>query len=224
MVQGVGPIWLRYQGSDASVLNQVFAGREYDLARFPQKSRIDEALRRILVSGKRPTIIDAGANIGVSSIWFALRYPSATIVAVEPDSNNLDVARRNVTNFPSIILAPAAIGCRAGTANAVAKGETGYSTRTERTDTGDVAVITIADARALAGQDAELLIVKVDIEGFEADLFSENLDWLDETTALLVETHDWMLPGQHSSRALQRAVWGRDFEVLVRGESLFFVR
>ena len=154
-VQGVGPIWLRYQGSDASVLNQVFAGREYDLARFPQNSRIDEALERILVRGKRPTIIDAGANIGVSSIWFALRYPAATIIAVEPDSNNLAVARRNVTHFPNILLAPAAIGCRAGKVNAVATSETGYSTRTERADAGDVNVITIADAKALAGEDRQ---------------------------------------------------------------------
>lgn len=223
-VRGYGPIWVRTRGSDSAVLNQVFAGREYDLARFPQHKRILAALDDIVARGKRPVIVDAGANIGISAIYFSKRYPKATVVAVEPDPQNLKVAHRNLDHVPNIILMPAAIGARAGKVNAIAKSNDGSATRTERSESGEIAVLSIEEAKALAGPDAELLFVKVDIEGFESDLFAENLDWLDETKALLVEVHDWMLPGEHSSRALQRAMWCRDFEVLIRGETLMFVR
>jgi FkbM family methyltransferase len=223
-VRGYGPIWVRTKGSDSAVLNQVLAGREYDLSRFPQHKRILAALNDIRARGKRPVIIDAGANIGVSAIYFAKHYPDAVVVAVEPDPQNLDIARRNLNPVANIVLAEAAIGARGGKVNAIALDNGGYATRTERSEDGAIPVLSIDEAKTLAGENAELLFVKVDIEGFEADLFTENLGWLDETKALLVEMHDWMLPGQHSSRALQRAMWSRDFEVLIRGETLMFVR
>ena len=46
-----------------------------------------------------------------------------------------------------------------------------------------------------------LLLVKVDIEGFERDLFADNLDWIDATPLLVIELHDWMIPGRANSRA-----------------------
>ncbi len=222
-VPDVGPMWARFQDSDASVLRQVFAGRSYDLARFPQHARVRAAMERIVAAGKRPVIVDAGANIGASAVWFALRYPEAMVVAVEPDPSNLEIARRNVARFANIVLAPAAIGGQSGLANVVTQGS-GEATRTERGSGGETPILTIADAKALAGPGAELLAVKVDIEGFEADLFAHNLEWIDEISALMIELHDWMLPGQHSSGPLQRAVLDRGFEMLVRGESVFFVR
>ncbi len=42
------------------------------------------------------TIIDLGANIGVSALYFGLRYPSAEIHCFEPDPNNFSQLRKNV--------------------------------------------------------------------------------------------------------------------------------
>jgi hypothetical protein len=69
----------------------------------------------------------------------------------------------------------------------------------------------------------ELLIAKIDIEGFESDLFAADTDWIDQTTVLIIEPHDWMLPGQGSSRTF-RAAMGPEFDMLVSGENLVFVR
>lgn len=40
-------------------------------------------------------IIDAGANIGATAIFFALKYPFAQIISVEPDGWNCALARVN---------------------------------------------------------------------------------------------------------------------------------
>ena len=39
------------------------------------------------------TIIDGGANIGLTSVFFANRYPKAEIVAVEPEEGNFEMLR-----------------------------------------------------------------------------------------------------------------------------------
>jgi hypothetical protein len=66
------------------------------------------------------------------------------------------------------------------------------------------------------------LIVKVDIEGGEAAMFRSNIGWLDQTDLLICETHDWLFPGQGTSRPLFEAIAGRKFEVIQKGEYISF--
>ena len=40
-------------------------------------------------------IIDAGANIGTSSIFFAKKYPDAKVFAIEPEQGNYDILQKN---------------------------------------------------------------------------------------------------------------------------------
>lgn len=223
-IRGVGPLHMRYRDSDAAVIRQVFSRREYDLKKYPQERRLQAAYETALAAGQTPLIIDCGANIGIASIWFAKRYPKAQIVAIEPDPGNLNMCRPNVAPFANIRLVEGAIGAEAGAVELASPTGQGYAVRTERTESGSTRIYTIAELRALAGPNAKLLLVKVDIEGFEADLFSTSTEWLDDTAALIVEPHDWMLPGKHSSGPLQKAMFNRDFEMLVHRESLVFIR
>ncbi|MFT3787529.1 MAG: FkbM family methyltransferase [Tepidisphaeraceae bacterium] len=43
-----------------------------------------------------PTIVDCGANIGASVLFFALRHPRATILAYEPNPHAFAMLRKNV--------------------------------------------------------------------------------------------------------------------------------
>jgi len=54
-------------------------------------------------------IIDAGANIGCATVWFARKYPAARIIAVEPDVGNFELLKRNVSGFPNVIPIRAAV-------------------------------------------------------------------------------------------------------------------
>lgn len=67
-------------------------------------------------------------------------------------------------------------------------------------------------------------IVKIDIEGFESDLFKSNLDWIARAYVVMIEPHDWMLPGQMTSHAFQKAMAEHPFEMFIRGENIIYVR
>jgi len=54
-------------------------------------------------------------------------------------------------------------------------------------------------------------------------LFAGDVEWIDQVKVVLIEPHDWLLPGQRTSRSFMRAMAAREFELLVSGENLIFV-
>jgi FkbM family methyltransferase len=220
----IGSIALRPLDSDVKVLRQVFAQREYDLDRYPQGERVRAAYAAIISAGRTPVIVDAGANIGASSIWFAREFPRSRIIAVEPSPDNAVLCRRNCKRFDNIMIVEAAIGSAAGAVKLNNPEGAAWAVQTERDDSGHTRVATIQDLVSSLGDNFQLFIVKIDIEGFESDLFSSNTAWVSDSFVIIIEPHDWMLPGEHSSAFFQTAVLGQDFELLISGENLIFVR
>lgn len=221
-LRGVGRVFIRSGQSDMLCMRQVFAWREYDLSGMPAvQARIDAAYERILDQGAVPVIIDAGANIGAASIWYAQRYPKAKVIAVEPDEGNYAVLVENTRAWTNVLTVKAALGGEPGHV-AVKSGKLGWASRTVRAD-GGVPVLTVEDFARLM-PDGQLFIVKVDIEGFEKDVFAGDTGWLAHTAMVAVEPHDWLLPGEFSSQSFLRAVAAHDFELFIAGENLIFVR
>jgi methyltransferase, FkbM family len=215
---------LRPYDSDMSVLRQVFVENHYDLNKLVQMTRIRSAYASMLRAGRCPVIIDAGANIGASSIYFAKMFPDAKIVAVEPDPQNAEICRRNCESVGNITVVEAAIGATPGKVKLNRPGKTAWAVRTERGEGADIRVVTVDELLDEASLGGNLFIIKIDIEGFENDLFSSDTSWLSEATVVIIELHDWMLPGQYSSLPFQRAMLSLNSEVLISGENLIFVR
>lgn len=218
-----GPVTIRRGDSDLNVVRQVFMDQEYSILYGDMSRRLESRYEAILSSGDIPIVIDAGANIGASSLWFGTLYPKALVCAIEPDQANARLLRRNVESKGNIRVFEAAIGATEGFA-AVKKGQdqASWAMQTERSE-GGCPIITINQLISAVPRGIPF-ITKVDIEGFEADLFSTNLEWLDNTFAVLIEPHDWMLPGRQTSRTFQRAMATQEFEILIRGENLIYVR
>src|SRR5438105_14608471 len=84
-------VYLRPTPSDISIFFQIFVKREYDTTQWQQHSNLQREYHAILNQGRIPIIIDAGANIGLSALWFNGRYPQAIIYAIEPDDANMAV-------------------------------------------------------------------------------------------------------------------------------------
>jgi FkbM family methyltransferase len=221
-VKGVGHFTLRPKSTDAAVVSQVFSWLQYDTSQFPQHARMVQAYRDILARDHRPLILDLGANNGASARWFAREYPEASIVAVEPDADNARICRLNTDGYPVEVVA-AAIGGSPGQVS-LDSATASVSYQTTRSSDGGVPVVTVGQILADRRSDHELFIVKIDIEGFEEDLFASGTEWVDEAHVIMIEPHDWKFPDRDTSRHLQETMGRLPFHLLLSGENLIYVR
>lgn len=221
-INGAGRLTMRARSSDARVVRQVFRAKEYDLDRFQQSAAVNARYAAIRASGKTPIIIDAGANMGASAVWFARQFPAARVIAIEPEPGNAAVCRRNTQALANVRLVEAGLGGAPGAVD-MSSGSEDWAFQTTRAETGGVSLVTIPE---LMAQEAEgvLFIVKIDIEGFESDVFAANVGWIDDAFVVMIEPHDWMLPARGTSRPMQVEMAARPFEMLISGENLIYVR
>jgi FkbM family methyltransferase len=217
-VRDYGRVYVRRGDTDLGVLRDTIGDRAYDVGAKAVQAALQARYEAILREGRTPVIVDAGANIGGATLWFQRAYPQAALVAIEPDAGTAEILRRNVGE--SAVVLEAAVGAKPGFVS-VSNSGAAVAVTTERAESG-CRIVTIDEAAAeVVG--GELFIVKVDIEGFESDLFSENLGWIDRSAAVFVEPHDWLFAGRGTSRSFQTAMGARDFELIIRGENLLYV-
>jgi len=213
-------------GSDERVIAEVLRGREYDFARLRRAPELNALYGRLAQSGKSPLIVDAGANIGASAIWFAYSFPAARVVAIEPEAENFALLKAN-TEGVSVVAMRAALAARPGRVRLVDPGEGAWGFRTaaagEAPTAADVAAITVPELYAGRAETCAPFIVKIDIEGAEADVFSANTAWVEATPVIVIELHDWLLTGQASARPFLQCVSALDRDFVYVGENVFSI-
>lgn len=205
---------LRIDDSDIRVFKQIFVDNEYDSLNLPETAK---------------TIIDLGANIGLSALFFIKKFPTSHIVAVEPDAVNFSIMEKNLEKFSkSISFLQAAIWPTDGEVSLVEEdddhaslGAWGYRTKASNGNSGfSVKAVTIPTIMKQYGMDF-VDILKVDIEGAEYELFEKNYeDWIDKVGLIIIETHDRFKP--NSEAMVRKALNGRFDELPMKGENLFF--
>jgi hypothetical protein len=72
-----------------------------------------------------------------------------------------------------------------------------------------------------AVSDPVLMIVKIDIEGGEINLFRSNLEWVNDAALIIFEPHDWMMPWKGSSHAIYSALVRAPRDYFGGGENVF---
>jgi FkbM family methyltransferase len=207
---------------DRGVVQQIFSQNDYSLNGMPQSDFVARYVRARRAAGRKPFIVDAGANIGASAVWFALNYPGCHLIAIEPERDNCRLLRRNCEGLDCEIL-EGGISSSDGSMFLADPGRGDWGFRLSA-DAGGYQVPTFSAAglvTRLQGTGYDPLIFKVDIEGGEAELFSKNVDWVDACAVLIVELHDWMLPGSASSRNFLRTISALDMDFVHRGENVF---
>ena len=133
------------------------------------------------------TLLDLGANIGLTSVWLAKRYPFSRVIAVEPDPNNAIIVRRNLQlNGINGEVIEAAIGPREGVARFALNQSSNQGKLSE--NGVPVTMTTVAFILEKSGC-PRLGLVKIDIEGGEQALFDGPTDWLASTDAIIAEFH-----------------------------------
>jgi FkbM family methyltransferase len=141
-----------------------------------------------------PRVLDCGANVGLASIWIKREYPQARITAFEADPAIFAVLQRNLqrnhlTNVEAVHAA-------------VWRDSQPITFRCEGTDSGAVDQVAADTPGAACEVPAvrlrDLLIdgpavdlLKLDIEGAEAEVLADAADALDRVRAIQVEVHDF---------------------------------
>ncbi len=207
-------------GGDLGTARQILADRDYDFEWLPQGRSLRALYSQHVAQGRAPLILDAGANIGVSPLFWLFRYPSAQIFAIEPDRDNCELLRLNCRGR-DVLLFPGALAGGVGELSLVDPGEGDWGFRAE--EQGGERISTLGVAEILADWSVAThppLIVKIDIEGGEKRVFDDGAPWLAHTPMLIIELHDWMLPGESTSAGFRRVIAQHDFELVLRGENL----
>lgn len=204
---------------DLDVVYQTFLEEQYRLNRLARFESIQKRYADIQAAGQVPLIVDCGANIGMSAAYFADQYPKGRIVAIEPEPNNVALARRNC---PGVELIQAAVSAEGGRGSVVDPGQGNWGFRIEKNPQGEVDFVSI-NQLLLRHPDCEPFIIKIDIEGFEGELFSKNTEWLDRFFLVVVELHDWMLPMQGTAANFLAAVSQRKRDFVFFGENVFSI-
>lgn len=208
--------------SDRAVVQQVLVDKCYDLRTFRQSGPLGAYYAKLIADRSTPLIIDAGANIGASTLWFASNFPGSHVVAVEPEKRNCELLRKNCRGL-NFALLEGAIGPHQGEAVLHDPGRGEWAYQVLPTGSGTRVPLFAASTIVSDCQAAGLrpFLFKIDIEGGEAELFRENIAWISEFAVIVIELHDWLLPGTANSRNFRRAINDLPVDFLYRGENVF---
>jgi FkbM family methyltransferase len=173
--------------SDYSVLKQVLIDKEY----YP-------CLSFFLINNIQPNIIiDAGANIGATTVFIKGYFPLASVICIEPDSQNLVMLHKNLSNYvsngsvkilPNGLMGKSQIKLKV-TNNFRDKKEWGR--QVEEYKGGEIESVTIPEI--IKQYNLSVIdLLKIDIEGSESFLtdLSSDVSFLDITRCIAIEIHD----------------------------------
>jgi FkbM family methyltransferase len=201
------PVWLRVSTSDVEVFQQVLTNQEYEVS----------------CGNVLNTIIDAGANAGFASIFYANKYPKARIFAIEVAEANFRVLAKNVAPYKNIIPIHAALWSAEGQIG-ISGREHGYwgfrvlgSSEMLKETVPAITVNGLMNRYNIEYID----LLKIDIEGAEKEVLENSGTWIDKVGAIAIETHDRFKPG--CTEALNRAAIPFHFR-RTKGEIKYFAR
>lgn len=167
------PVSLRCGTADASTFEKIFVWNDYDLD-YPAGVK---------------TVIDAGANIGLSAVYFATRFPDAKVVAIEPQGENFRLLERNTHPYPQVSPLHAALWSEDTTL--------GLSNPEDRVDSyqysREAAVETVPAFNMPSILSCFELpradVLKIDIEGAETEVFARTPEWVGRVGMFVIELH-----------------------------------
>lgn len=197
---GIGDLVLR-PGCDWRVYDQIFIDGEHKI-----DWDIDPKL-----------IIDAGANIGIATAYFATKYPDATIYAIEPSGDNFELLTVNTKRFTNVRRLQAAVWATESGSLEIANPDAESWAYKVKAGNGDIRGVTLPGILRESGAE-RIDVLKLDVEGAEVELLdADNCDeWLSKCRILLIELHDRLRLG--CSKALYRRLLNRTYSQQLRGD------
>jgi len=202
------PIYIRGGTSDFSVFHQVLIKEQYS------SDEIEKARY----------VLDAGANIGLTSVYFLNRNPKCQIIAVEPDPHNYEVAQRNLEPYgQNCRIIQGAIWSDSKPlvlSRGTFRDGDYWATQTLPASSGQEATVLAYTVGEITKDFPSIDYLKMDIEGAELNVFRDgDLSFLEKTRVCAVECHD-----DDCMKAFTAALDKFGFQIEQRGEVSFGTR
>ncbi|MFT7351924.1 MAG: FkbM family methyltransferase [Flavobacterium sp.] len=171
--------------SDYEVFKQIFNFKEYQI--------VLDILKYNDTKSDKKIIIDAGANVGYTSLFLSFFLNSYSIYAIEPSKENFDMCVRNI-NDKNIHLFHNALSENTNMKYLLERNfrdKKDWSITTKNDSEGTIKGITVQEI-VVANNLAYISLLKIDIEGAERFILNKtnNLEYLKITYMIAVEIHD----------------------------------
>lgn len=197
-------ITLRTKTSDLAVYEKVVRNQEY-------------ATHSVNIDAR--VIVDLGANVGFSTLYFAKQYPNAIVIAVEPDESNYSRLVAHTKSSDAVFCVKSAIWNE--NTSVIISGETNSDFRTSSDGKGQsVEAITVDELLKRYSIDY-VDVMKIDIEGAEKKIFESPNNWINKVGLIVIELHDRLVPGCSKTVAKATDSFDSSWE---HGENTFFLR
>ena len=146
-----------------------------------------------------PVIIDCGANVGMSALFFGTEYPGATVIAFEADpiiSNylNNNIIKNKIDNVQVI---NKAVWINNGDLEFASEGSDGGSVHSL---SGKKIKIKSIRLKEIIESYTSVDMLKMDIEGAEREVINDCKDVLHKVKNIFIEYHDFFNERQYLSR------------------------
>jgi FkbM family methyltransferase len=171
--------------------------------RYPDTPAMQKMVREVFAGGEYPylpfleprgkVILDIGANIGCSTVWFRALYPGASILACEPARDALALLHANAGSLEDIRIFPCGLfdrDCKTKLFHGVESGVTNSIGRSAH-NTGDHEVVTLRRASSFLAEQGvgQIVLLKLDAEGAEVPILRDVSHLLDRVEAVALEYH-----------------------------------
>jgi FkbM family methyltransferase len=135
-----------------------------------------------------PVIIDCGANIGMSILYFKRLFPDAQILAFEPDEGNFELLSKNVelNNLEDVELRKAAIWINNGTISFDSNESEASRISEHKESSRQVKCERLSD---LLENYINIDFLKIDIEGAEWEVIKDCAKKLSQVENMFLEYH-----------------------------------
>lgn len=154
------------------------------------KEIFQDEIYRFTAKRNDPFIIDCGANIGLSVIYFKHLYPEARLIAFEPDPNLFPILERNIATYQlsQVELIKKAVWCEKTELSFEPDGSLAGRITDENSKPGSKAM-QVQTVRLRDYLDKPVDFLKIDIEGAEYEVIRDCADLLKNVEVLFLEYH-----------------------------------